>query len=65
MKKLTLTEVGVMQILWDLAKGFVMDVIDCMPDPKPSYNILSTVIRLIEKKDFVSPRQSGNNYKYV
>ena len=55
MKKLTHAEEEVMQILWDLGQGFVKDVIDHMPDPKPPYNTVSTVIRVLEKKDFISP----------
>ncbi|MBN1180683.1 MAG: BlaI/MecI/CopY family transcriptional regulator [Bacteroidales bacterium] len=64
MKKLTNAEEDVMQILWDIGKGFVKDVIDKMPDPKPPYNTVSTVIRILEKKDFISHTQYGNTYEY-
>jgi predicted transcriptional regulator len=64
MKKLTNAEEEVMHILWDLGKGFVKDVIDRMPDPKPPYNTVSTVIRVLEKKEFISHRQYGNTYEY-
>jgi BlaI family penicillinase repressor len=64
MKKLTNAEEEVMQILWDLGKGFVKDVIDRMPDPKPPYNTVSTVIRVLEKKEFISHIQYGNTYEY-
>jgi len=64
MKKLTNAEEEVMQILWDLKSAFVKDVIDRMPDPKPPYNTVSTVIRVLEKKEFVSHRQYGNTYEY-
>jgi predicted transcriptional regulator len=64
MKKLTNAEEEIMQILWDLEHGFVKDVIDCMPDPKPPYNTVSTVIRVLEKKNFISHRQYGNTYEY-
>ena len=50
MKRLTNAEEEVMHILWDLGKGFVKDVIDRMPDPKPPYNTVSTVIRVLEKE---------------
>lgn len=53
-----------MHILWDLGKGFVKDIIDKMPEPKPPYNTVSTVIRVLEKKEFVSHRQYGNTYEY-
>ena len=64
MKRLTAAEEEVMHILWDLGKGFVKDIIDKMPEPKPPYNTVSTVIRVLEKKEFVSHRQYGNTYEY-
>jgi len=64
MKKLTKAEEEVMQILWDLGQGFVKDVIECMPDPKPPYSTVSTVIRILEKKEFVAHWQYGNTYEY-
>jgi BlaI family transcriptional regulator, penicillinase repressor len=64
MKKLTIAEEEVMQILWDLKQGFVKDVIDRMPEPKPPYNTVSTVIRVLEKKEFIGHRQFGNTYEY-
>ncbi len=64
MKKLTNAEEEVMQILWDLGQGFVKDVIDQMPEPKPPYNTVSTVIRVLEKKEFIAHRQYGNTYEY-
>jgi len=54
----------VMQILCNLEKGFVKDVIDRMPEPKPAYNTVSTVIRVLEKKEFISHRQYGNTHEY-
>jgi BlaI family transcriptional regulator, penicillinase repressor len=64
MKKLTNAEEEVMQILWELKTGFVKDVIDRMEDPKPPYNTVSTVIRILEKKEFISHKQYGNTYEY-
>ena len=64
MKKLTNAEEEIMQILWNLKAGFVKDVIDRMPDPKPPYNTVSTVIRVLEKKQFISHKQYGNTYEY-
>ena len=64
MKKLSRAEEEVMHILWDMGQGFVRDVIDHMPNPKPPYNTISTIIRVLEKKDFLSHRQYGNTYEY-
>jgi BlaI family transcriptional regulator, penicillinase repressor len=63
-KKLTNAEEDVMQILWEIEKGFVKDVIDRMPEPKPPYNTVSTVIRVLEKKEFIGHKQYGNTYEY-
>jgi predicted transcriptional regulator len=64
MKKLTQAEEEIMQIMWDLGQGFVKDVIDRMPEPKPQYNTVSTVIRVLEKKEFIGHRQYGNTHEY-
>jgi predicted transcriptional regulator len=53
-----------MQILWDINKGFVKDVIEKMPDPKPAYNTVSTIIRILEKKGFVGYQSFGKTHQY-
>ncbi len=65
MEELTRTEERVMQILWKLKKGFVKDVIDAMPDePKPPYNTISSVIRLLETKGFAGYKAYGKTHEY-
>jgi len=64
MKKLTKAEEQIMQLLWELEKGFVKDIIQHLPQPKPAYNTVSTIIRILEKKGFVSHRAYGNTYEY-
>jgi predicted transcriptional regulator len=64
MKKLTHTEEHVMQILWGLGKAFVKDIIAQYPLPKPPYNTISSVVRILEKKGFVSHNTYGNTYQY-
>ena len=64
MKELTKAEEQVMQILWDLKKGFVKDIIQKMPDPKPAYNTVSTIIRILEQKGFVNHTAYGKTYEY-
>ncbi len=64
MKELTKAEEQVMQLLWKLRKGFVKDVIAEMPEPKPAYNTVSTIIRILETKGFVSHKAYGNTYEY-
>lgn len=64
MKELTKAEEQVMQILWKIEKGFVKDLIEHFDDPKPAYNTVSTIIRILEKKEFVSYKAYGNTYEY-
>jgi predicted transcriptional regulator len=63
-KELTKAEEQVMQILWELKKAFVKDVVEQFDDPKPAYNTVSTIIRILEKKGFVSYKSYGNTYEY-
>ena len=50
MKNLTKAEEQIMQILWRLEKAFVNDILDRFPEPKPAYNTVSTIVRILEKK---------------
>jgi len=63
-KELTKAEDQVMQILWKLKKGIVKDVIEVMPEPKPAYNTVSTIIRILEKKGFVGYHSYGKTHEY-
>jgi predicted transcriptional regulator len=64
MKELTKAEEQVMQILWKLEKAFVKEIIAEMPDPKPAYNTVSTIIRILEQKGFVDHKAFGKTYQY-
>ena len=64
MKELTKAEEQIMQVLWRLDKGFVKDVIDRLPDPKPAYNTVSTIVRILERKDFVAHNAYGKTHEY-
>jgi len=64
MKELTKAEEQIMQVLWRLDKGFVKDVIDRLPEPKPAYNTVSTIVRILEKKGFVSHNAYGKTHEY-
>ena len=63
-KELTRAEEQVMHILWKLRKAFVKDVVEHFENPKPAYNTVSTIIRILEKKEFVSYKSYGNTYEY-
>lgn len=64
MKELTRAEEQIMQVLWQLNKGFVKDVIDQLPEPKPAYNTVSTIIRILEQKGFVDHNAYGKSHEY-
>ena len=64
MKELTRAEDQVMQILWSLEKAFVKDIIEKMPEPKPAYNTVSTIIRILETKGFVGHKAYGKTHEY-
>ena len=64
MKKLTRKEEEVMKILWKLEKAFVKEIIEEYPDPKPHYNTISSLIRLLQEKGIVGFNQYGNTYQY-
>lgn len=64
MEQLTKAEERIMQILWDIEKGFVKDIIEHFPDPKPPYNTISTIIRILDQKGVVGHKSYGNSYQY-
>ena len=64
MQKLTNKEEEIMHILWNLKKAFVKDVLAEIVEDKPHYNTLSTIIRNLEEKGYVSYTAYGNTHQY-
>ncbi len=64
MKELTRAEEQIMHELWVLEKAFVKEIVDRLPEPKPAYNTVSTIIRILEKKGFVDHYAYGKTYQY-
>ncbi len=64
MRELTKAEEQIMQILWKLKKGFVNNIIDEFSEPKPAYNTVSTIIRILETKGFVGHKAYGKTHEY-
>ena len=64
MKKLTEREEELMEILWDNGPLFVREIIDRLPEPKPHFNTVSTFVRLLEGKGYVSHEKFGSSYRY-
>ena len=64
MKELTKAEEEIMQVLWDLDSAFVKDIIDELPEPRPAYNTVSTIVRILQQKGFVDHESFGKSHKY-
>jgi BlaI family transcriptional regulator, penicillinase repressor len=63
-KELTRAEEEIMKILWNIEKGFVKDILEHLPHPKPAYNTVSTIVRILEKKGFVGYVAYGKTHQY-
>lgn len=64
MQKLTRKEEEIMQVLWGLKKAFVKEIQEELPEPKPHYNTVSTMIKILEEKGFIDRKKFGNMYQY-
>jgi predicted transcriptional regulator len=64
LKELTKAEDQVMQILWQIERGVVKDIMEKMPNPKPAYNTVSTIVRILETKGFVGHKAYGKTHEY-
>jgi BlaI family transcriptional regulator, penicillinase repressor len=64
MKSLTKAEEQVMQTLWQLKHGFLKDIVDKMPDPKPHSNTVATILKILIDKGFVGYEVQGRNNLY-
>lgn len=64
MRELTRAEEQVMQVLWKIRKGFVKDVLEHFDEPKPAYNTVSTIIRILQDKGFVDHKAYGRTHEY-
>lgn len=63
-KDLTKAEEQIMQIVWQIEKGFVKEVMNLLPEPKPAYNTVSTIIRILEVKGFIGHEAFGKAHQY-
>ena len=64
MIKLAKREEQIMQVFWDLNKAFIRDIIPLLPDPKPHYNSVATIVKILEEKGFLNHEAFGNTYSY-
>jgi predicted transcriptional regulator len=62
--KLAKREEQIMQAFWDLQKAFIRDIIPLLPDPKPHYNSVATIVKILEEKGFLDKETVGNMHSY-
>lgn len=63
-QELTRAELEIMQVLWTRGAGVVHDILAQLPAPKPAYNTVSTIVRILEKKGFVAHKAYGKTHEY-
>lgn len=64
MVTLTKAEEKIMKVLWDIKKGFIKDIIEQYPTPKPLYNSISTIVRVLVQKEIIGYKAYGNSHQY-
>ena len=64
MIKLAKREEQIMQVYWDLGPAFIKEVIPHLPEPKPHYNSVATMVKILEEKGFLDHETVGNVYCY-
>ncbi|MGZ5193467.1 MAG: BlaI/MecI/CopY family transcriptional regulator, partial [Kaistella sp.] len=62
--QLTKAEEQVMQYLWEIKKGFLKDVLELFPEPKPHTNTVSTILKVLKEKEFVDYAVHGRQHEY-
>ena len=64
MQKLAKREEQIMQACWRLGAAFIKEIIAELPDPKPHYNSVATMVRILEDKGFLDHETFGNTFRY-
>ena len=62
--QLTKAEEQVMKYLWEIEKGFLKDILELFPEPKPHTNTVSTILKVLKEKDFVDYEVHGRQHQY-
>ncbi len=65
MQKLGKREEQIMQVVWQLEQAFIKDIIDEMPEPKPHYNTVATIVKILTEKGFLQAEKLGNTFRYT
>jgi predicted transcriptional regulator len=64
MKEITKAQEDILKAIWEIENGAVTDVLEQLPDPKPAYNTVATVIKVLERKGYVAHRTYGKTHVY-
>ena len=64
MRELTRAEEQIMHIIWKIKKGFVKEILEHFDEPKPAYNTVSTIVRILQEKGFVTHKAYGRTHEY-
>jgi len=64
MREITRAQEEIMRALWHIKEGVVNDILNQLQEPKPAYNTVSTVVRVLEKKGYIGHRIYGKTYVY-
>jgi len=64
MKEITKAQEDILKALWEIKEGAVSDVLESLQEPKPAYNTVATVIKVLEKKAYVSHKTFGKTNVY-
>jgi BlaI family penicillinase repressor len=64
MKTLTKAEEQVMQIVWKVREGFIRDIMEALPAPKPHQNTVATILKILVDKEFIGVKVYGRQHQY-
>ncbi|HSL85932.1 MAG TPA: BlaI/MecI/CopY family transcriptional regulator [Bacteroidales bacterium] len=64
MRELTRAEEQIMHIIWKIKKGFVKEILEHFDEPRPAYNTVSTIVRILQEKGFVTHKAYGRTHEY-
>jgi predicted transcriptional regulator len=64
MNEITRAQEDILKAIWKIKEGAVGDVLEILPEPKPAYNTVATVIKVLEKKAYVSHKTFGKTHVY-
>ncbi|NJK94285.1 MAG: BlaI/MecI/CopY family transcriptional regulator [Bacteroidales bacterium] len=64
MEEITKAQEEILRALWEVKEGAVSDVLNNLPDPKPAYTTVATVIKVLERKGYVSHKTYGKTHVF-